>query len=142
MVRPKCEQEVAAYKLERSKHINRDPALGKRFGFAHQQHKAEQQLYALCTIACRIMVFFSGLSSSTHLWTLVVTSCLSACCVCLQRVPARMTQQSSAKASAITALQAACWCASGAQQQQLHSSGSSGSSSYLISSKQLEAAAV
>jgi hypothetical protein len=29
-VRPKCEQEVAAYKLERSKHINRDPALGKR----------------------------------------------------------------------------------------------------------------
>ncbi|KAF6266246.1 hypothetical protein COO60DRAFT_1470052 [Scenedesmus sp. NREL 46B-D3] len=29
MVRPKCEEQVSAYKLERSKHINKDPALAR-----------------------------------------------------------------------------------------------------------------
>lgn len=52
MVRPKCEEAVAAYKVERSKHINKDPALGECLACHSSSNEYHACLYCYAC-ACR-----------------------------------------------------------------------------------------
>jgi hypothetical protein len=93
VVRGKCEQLVAAYKLERSKHINRDPALGEcsaclvlRLHEQQQQQRQQWVWQVLYTLQADWEGIVAVLPAAEHNCALLRQSCtehmLTSCFFC------------------------------------------------------------